>query len=100
MRFDIGVPRGQNSGMRALIGLALVLGLAGSAGGQGLSGTLDRQDIQRSLQQLEMRRQTDRQVQDLQRQLDQGRLQQQIDRQQTIRQAPVICPTINPTTIC
>jgi hypothetical protein len=86
--------------MRTLIGLALILGLAASAGGQGLSGTLDRMDIQRSLQQLEMRRQTDRQSQDLQRQLDLGRVQQQIDRQQTIRQAPIICPSVNPTTIC
>jgi hypothetical protein len=99
-RFDIWAPRGENPGVRTLIGLVLVLGLAGSAGGQGLSGALDRMETRRSLQQLEMRQQTDRQTQDLQRQLDQGRLLQQIERQQTIRQAPIVCPSVNPTTIC
>ncbi len=99
-RFDNRVPHAQNGRMRFLIGLGLMLCLAGSAAGQGLPGMLDRQEIQRGLQQSELRRESERQGQDLQRQLDLGRLQQQIERQQTIRQAPIPCATVNPTTIC
>jgi hypothetical protein len=66
----------------------------------GLPGTLERQDLQRSIQQFEMRRETERQGQEIQRQLDQGRVQQQFERQLMLRQAPVPCPFSRPTAGC
>lgn len=81
--------------------LAILLAAAAPATAQvGLPGALDRQDLQRSIQQLEMRRETERQGLELQRQLDQGRLQQQIERQLMLRQAPVPCPFSRPTAGC
>jgi hypothetical protein len=81
--------------------LAILLAAAAPAMAQvGLPGALDRQDLQRSIQQLEMRRETERQGLELQRQLDQGRLQQQIERQLMLRQAPVPCPFSRPTSGC
>ena len=87
--------------MRIAVVLAILLVAAAPATAQvGLPGALDRQDLQRSIQQLEMRRETDRQGLELQRQLDQGRLQQQIERQLMLRQAPVPCPFSRPTAGC
>jgi hypothetical protein len=90
--------------VRLGVALTLLLGaalLAPPATAQvGLPGTLELQDQQRSLQQFEMRRETERQGQEIQRQLDQGRVQQQIERQLMLRQAPVPCPFSRPTAGC
>jgi hypothetical protein len=81
--------------------LGVVAAVAAPATAQvGLPGVIDRQDVQRSIQQLEMRRETERQGQEIQRQLDQGRVQQQIERQLMLRQAPVPCPFSRPTAGC
>jgi hypothetical protein len=91
------------SPVRLAMILAMLLGAATapSATAQvGLPGTLERQDVQRSIQQLEQRRENERQGQEIQRQLDQGRVQQQIERQLMLRQAPVPCPFSRPTAGC
>jgi hypothetical protein len=85
--------------------LTVLLGAAAAATAPataqvGLPGALERQDLQRSIQQLEMRRETERQGQEVQRQLDQGRMQQQLERQLMLRQAPVPCPFSRPTAGC
>ena len=81
--------------------VALVLAVSAPAGAQqGLTGALDRQDLQRALQQSEQRREIDVQRQDLQHQVDQGRLQQLMERQQMLRQAPIPCPYDRPTAGC
>jgi len=88
--------------MRSLtVIVALVLALSAPAAAQsGLAGALERQDLQRALQQSEQRREIDVQRQDLQPQVDQGRLQQLMERQQMLRQAPIPCPYDRPTAGC
>ena len=58
--------------MRYVIALvfALYVAGAGTAEADGLTGVLDRQDLDRRLQQSETRREIDAQRRDLQRQLD------------------------------
>jgi hypothetical protein len=84
--------------LAALLGAAVAVSPATAQ--VGLPGALERQDVQRSIQQLELRRETERQGQEIQRQLDQGRVQQQIERQLMLRQAPVPCPFSRPTAGC
>lgn len=90
----------QNHPVRYLAAVVLVLVSTTPALAQGLGGALDRQDQQRLFLQSDIRRETDIQRQDLQRQLDQGRIQQQIERQLELRQAPVACPFSRPQTGC
>jgi hypothetical protein len=101
-----GGARGRDNGpvrigviLAALFGAAAAA-VAPAAAQVGLPAALERQDVQRSIQQLELRRETERQGQEIQRQLDQGRVQQQIERQLMLRQAPVPCPFSRPTAGC
>lgn len=78
-----------------LAGVTMLTCLAAPAAGQGLSGTMDRQESQQALHQFDMRQEAVRQRQETQRQLEQSQAQQLIDRQQMLRQAP-IPPPIDP----